>query len=101
MANFISNTATANLLLPLVAALGASMQSLLPYGGEVVLILAVTFSASLGMSLPISTPPNALAYASGNIETKQMAKIGVVVGVVGVLVAFAMLYILNKSNFIG
>ena len=101
MANFISHTAAANLLLPLVAALGASMQSLLPYGGEVVLILAVTFSASLGMSLPISTPPNALAYASGNIETKQMAKIGVVVGIVGVLVAFAMLYILNKSNFIG
>ncbi|WP_372881116.1 DASS family sodium-coupled anion symporter [Psychromonas sp.] len=101
MANFISHTAAANLLLPLVAALGASMQSLLPYGGEVVLILGVTFAASLGMSLPISTPPNALAYASGNIETKQMAKIGVILGIVGVLIAYAMLYILNKSHFIG
>ncbi|PKH03025.1 dihydroorotate dehydrogenase [Psychromonas sp. MB-3u-54] len=101
MANFISHTAAANLLLPLIAALATTMQSLLPYGGEVVLILAVTFAASLGMSLPISTPPNALAYASGNIETRQMAKIGVIIGVVGVLVAFAMLFIMNKTNFIG
>jgi len=44
MANFMSNTATANLLLPLAAALGSSMHSLLPYGGEVILILAVTFA---------------------------------------------------------
>jgi sodium-dependent dicarboxylate transporter 2/3/5 len=99
MANFMSHTATANLLLPLVAALGASMQGLLPYGGDIVLILAVTFAASLGMSLPISTPPNALAYASGHVETKQMAKIGVILGVVGLLVTFAMLYLLHQISF--
>lgn len=100
MANFMSHTATANLLLPLVAALGASMQGLLPYGGEVVLILAVTFAASLGMSLPISTPPNALAYASGHIATNQMAKVGVVLGLIGLLVTYAMLYLLNQISFI-
>lgn len=100
MANFMSHTATANLLLPLVAALGASMHGLLPYGGEVVLILAVTFAASLGMSLPISTPPNALAYASGHVQTKQMAKVGVVLGIVGLLVTYIMLYILNQIAFI-
>ncbi|MCG6507794.1 anion permease, partial [Vibrio parahaemolyticus] len=59
MANFMSHTATANLLMPIMAALGASMASLVPLGGEVTLILVVTFAASLGMSLPISTPPNA------------------------------------------
>lgn len=100
MANFMSHTATANLMLPLIAALGASLHSLLPFGGEVVLILAVTFAASLGMSLPISTPPNALAYASGYIDTKQMAKVGVTLGLVGLLVTYAMLYILEKIAFI-
>lgn len=100
MANFMSHTATANLLLPLVAALGASMHGLLPYGGEVVLILAVTFAASLGMSLPISTPPNALAYASGHIETKQMVKVGAILGGTGLLVTYVMLYILNQIAFI-
>jgi len=100
MANFMSHTATANLLLPLIAALGASMQSLLPYGGEVVLILAVTFAASLGMALPISTPPNALAYASGHIDTKQMAKVGGILGLIGLLMTYAMLFILTKTELI-
>ncbi|MFT6986844.1 MAG: sodium-dependent dicarboxylate transporter 2/3/5 [Psychromonas sp.] len=101
MANFMSNTATANLLLPLVAALGASMQSLIPYGGHVVLILAVTFSASLGMSLPVSTPPNALAYASGHIKNTQMLKVGGIIGCIGLLITFAMLFLLNKLGLVG
>ena len=99
MANFMSHTATANLLLPLVAALGTSMTSLVPFGGGVVLILAVTFAASLGMSLPISTPPNALAYASGHVKTKEMAKVGIILGIVGLLITYAMLYLLNSIQF--
>jgi len=101
MANFMSHTATANLLLPIMAALGASMTSLMPLGGEVTLILVVTFAASLGMSLPISTPPNALAHATGNIQTKQMAKVGAILGVVGVGLSFVMLWILKLVGFIG
>ena len=100
MANFMSNTATANLLLPLVAALGISMESLLPYGGHVALVLAVTFSASLGMSLPISTPPNALAYASGHIKNTQMLKVGVTIGIIGLLATFSMVFLLNKMGVI-
>ncbi|MFT5758570.1 MAG: sodium-dependent dicarboxylate transporter 2/3/5 [Alteromonadaceae bacterium] len=99
MANFMSNTATANLLLPLVAALGSSMTSLVPYGGQVVLIIAVTFSASMGMCLPVSTPPNALAYASGYIKTKQMLKVGLIIGSVGLLLVFALLFILQELSF--
>lgn len=101
MANFMSHTATANLLLPIMAALGASMTSLVPLGGEVTLILVVTFAASLGMSLPISTPPNALAHATGNIQTKQMAKVGVILGLAGVGLSFFMLWILKLVGFIG
>lgn len=99
MANFMSNTATANLLLPLVAALGSSMGTLVPYGGQVVLIIAVTFSASMGMCLPVSTPPNALAYASGYIKTKQMLKVGLIVGSTGLLLIFVMLFILQEISF--
>ncbi|SMY35833.1 Sodium-dependent dicarboxylate transporter SdcS [Photobacterium malacitanum] len=92
MANFMSHTATANLLMPIMAALGTSMVSLAPLGGEVTLILVVTFAASLGMSLPISTPPNALAHATGHVESNQMARVGVVVGVVGVALSFVMIW---------
>lgn len=100
MANFMSHTATANLLMPIMAALGVSMTSLSPLGGELTLILVVTFAASLGMSLPISTPPNALAHATGNVNTHQMAKVGVILGVAGVALSFVMLWILHLVNFL-
>ncbi len=95
MANFMSHTATANLLMPIMAALGASMTSLNPLGGEVTLTLVVTFAASLGMSLPISTPPNALAHVTGNVQSQQMAKVGIILGILGVLMSFVMVWILN------
>lgn len=101
MANFMSHTATANLLMPIMAALGTSMASLNELGGEVTLILVVTFAASLGMSLPISTPPNALAHATGNVQSNQMAKVGVILGVVGVLLSFVMVWVLHAVGHIG
>lgn len=101
MANFMSHTATANLLMPIMAALGASMTSLAPLGGEVTLILVVTFAASLGMSLPISTPPNALAHATGNVQSNQMARVGVVLGVVGVALSFVLVWVLHFVGHIG
>ncbi|SEG15966.1 SLC13 family permease [Vibrio hangzhouensis] len=101
MANFMSHTATANLLMPIMAALGTSMASLTPLGGEITLILVVTFAASLGMSLPISTPPNALAHATGHVQSSQMAKVGVVLGIVGVLLSFALVWLLHAVGHVG
>ncbi len=101
MANFMSHTATANLLMPIMAALGTSMSSLTPLGGELTLILVVTFAASLGMSLPISTPPNALAHATGHVQSSQMARVGVILGVVGVLLSFVLVWLLHAVGHIG
>ncbi len=99
LANFMSNTATANLLLPIVAALGVNLSILEPLGGSRMIILACTFAASLSMSLPISTPPNAIAYASGYIENKHLMITGVTIGIVGLLGTFGMLYILKQIHF--
>lgn len=99
MANFMSNTATANLLLPIIAALGTSMASLDDLGGAQALILGVALSASLGMALPISTPPNALAHATGEIETSDMAKVGTLMGVIGLLIVFVVLFVLKEVGF--
>lgn len=89
MANFMSNTATANLLMPIAAAIGASMENLATVGGLQGLLVVVAFSASLGMILPVSTPPNSLAYSTGLIESKDMAKTGVIIGVIGLLIVYA------------
>lgn len=95
MANFMSNTATANLLMPIAAAIGASMESLVTVGGLQGLLVVVAFSASLGMILPVSTPPNSLAYSTGLIESKDMAKTGVILGVVGLLIVYTSMLILT------
>ena len=96
MANFMSHTATANLLLPLMAALAGTVSGL----NEVTLILAVTFAASLGMALPISTPPNALAHATGMVESSQMAKTGTWLGIIGVVLCLMMLALLGQLGVI-
>ncbi len=101
MANFMSNTATANLLLPLVAALGVSLSGLEIIGGETALLVGVALACSLGMALPISTPPNALAYATGEIESAQMTRVGIIMGVIGLLLVFLLLYILKRTHFLG
>ncbi|OAJ93665.1 SLC13 family permease [Vibrio bivalvicida] len=89
MANFMSNTATANLLMPIAAAIGASMESLASVGGLQGLLVVVAFSASLGMILPVSTPPNSLAYSTGLIESKDMAKTGLIIGLIGLTIVYA------------
>jgi len=100
MANFMSNTATANLLLPLMAALGTSISSLDVLGGAKAILLGVTLAASLGMALPISTPPNALAHATGEVQTGQLAQVGIIMAVIGLLLIFGLLFILKTVGFV-
>lgn len=97
--NIISNTATAALLIPIMVAVGTGMGDVLePFGGILTLILGVTLSASLAMILPVSTPPNAIAYSTGLVDVKHMRTVGVIVGVVGLVLAFTMLIIIGKAG---
>ncbi len=100
ISNFMSNTATANLFLPLMAALGTSISGLAPLGGSVLLILIVAFAASLAMAMPISTPPNAMAYGTGLIKTKEMIRSGMIIGAVGLAGVYLLMFILNKIKYI-
>ena len=101
MANFISHTATASLLVPILAMAGTSMaENLAPLGGVCTLLVGVAIGSSLGMVLPISTPPNALAHATGLIEQRDMAKVGLIMGAIGLLVGYTMLIILGSNGLI-
>jgi len=82
MSNVISHSAASNLLIPLAMGLAGGIEGLEPVTIAVVLALA----CSLGMSLPISTPPNAIAYATGEVSTADMARVGIVIGVAGTTV---------------
>ncbi len=78
----ISNSATANLMVPIAMSLSISLGDGM---SKVAAAMFVAIGASLAMMLPISTPPNAIAYASKQIQTKQMATMGALVGLVGLL----------------
>ena len=102
MANFMSHTSTATLLVPILCAVGIACQdNLVGLGGVTALLVSVAFASSLGMSLPISTPPNALAHATGYTDTRGMAITGVVMGILGLVVSWIMMIFLAKISFFG
>ncbi len=100
ISNFISNTATAALLMPILAIVGSSMSGpLASVGGEGTLLMGIAVSASLAMMLPISTPPNALAHATGMVRQRDMEKVGLLVGIGGLALGYAMLVMLGKWGY--
>jgi sodium-dependent dicarboxylate transporter 2/3/5 len=102
MANFMSHTSTATLLVPILCAVGIACQdNLVGLGGVTALLVSVAFASSLGMSLPISTPHNALAHATGYTDTNGMAKTGIVMGLGGLVISWVMMILLAKMNFFG
>ncbi|WP_423789763.1 SLC13 family permease [Leptospira perolatii] len=88
LSTFLSNTATANLLVPLALPVA---QLLMPNsaGYAIELVLGSALGASLAMSLPVSTPPNAIAYAIGGIEISEMAKVGIRIGLLGLVLVLS------------
>ena len=81
LANVISHSAAANLLVPLAVSLAVSLDDI----NVIVVAVVVAIATSFGMSLPISTPPNAIAYSTGEVSVKNMAIVGVIVGLLATL----------------
>lgn len=100
LSNFISNTATAALLVPILAVVCTGMgDKLSSIGGTPTVIIGIALAASSAMCLPISTPPNAIAYSTGLVEQKDMLKAGLLVGVISMVLGYSMLYFLGRAGF--
>lgn len=85
LSSFMSNTATASILLPLLAGVVAGATG---DGGEMAArLIPVALVCSTAMVLPISTPPNAVAFTSGRLRTIDLMALGAVMLVAGPLVA--------------
>ena len=97
MSNFISNTASAALLVPILGTVGTAMGGQLePFGGVAVMLIGVAIGSSMAMILPISTPPNALAHSTGFIQQTDMMK----VGIIGIVLGYLMLILLGSNGLI-
>ena len=90
--NFISHSAATSLLVPVLGVvaggLGASLEQ---YGGAQAMLVGIAIASSVSMILPISTPPNAIAHSTGFIEQKDMMKVGIIIGLMGLALGYAML----------
>ncbi len=92
LSNFLSNTVTATLLIPL--AISMSLSGIAGEGFNLVLTsLLIGSACNMAMMLPISTPPNAIAMSTGYISTTDMIKIGIVIGITGIIAALILSYI--------
>ena len=90
LSNFIANSSAANLLVPILAVVGTAMtDQLAGMGGLTTLLVCVAASTSFAMLFPISTPPNAIASSTGMIKTHDMTVVGLIVGLLGIAVSYA------------
>ena len=81
LSNFISHSSAAN------------SEQFAAFGGVTTLLVCVAASTSFAMLLPISTPPNAIACSTGLIKTNDMAKVGLIIGLVGIALAYAVIMV--------
>ena len=88
MTEVTSNTATASLLMPLLAAAAVAMQ-IDPF----LLMIPAALSASCAFMLPVATAPNAVIYGSGKVSIKDMARAGFALNLFGVVVITIVSYL--------
>jgi sodium-dependent dicarboxylate transporter 2/3/5 len=87
-----SNTATTATFLPVVGAIAIESGF-----DPIVLTVPVTFAASCAFMLPVATPPNAIVFGSGMLTIPKMAKAGMLLNLIGiVVVSLIALYLAPK-----
>ena len=101
LSNFISNSATAALLMPILAVVCSGMgDKLAAIGGTPTVLIGIAVAASSAMVLPISTPPNALAFSTNLVKQNDMVKIGIIMGVISMVLGYGLLFLLGETHFI-
>lgn len=92
LANFMSHTAATTILIPM----GVSLLSMVNGAdvNPVVLPLVIGLSASCALFLPVSTPPNAIAFSTGLIQQSEFRLGGVVIGILGPILSILWVLIL-------
>ena len=92
MSELTSHTASTNLMAPI--AIGAALS--LGFS-PIPVAIGIALASSLGFMMPVSTPPNAIVYASGYVPITKMIKSGFIIDLIGIfLVTIPVLMLLVK-----
>lgn len=89
-----SNTATTEMILPLLGSLAVSISI-----NPLLLMIPATLSASCAFMLPVATPPNAIVFGSGEVRMIDMIRGGIVLNLIGVATITAFIYLLGLTIF--
>ncbi len=89
-----SNTATTQMILPILASVSIAMGM-----NPMLLMLTATLSASMAFMLPVATPPNTIIFASGRIKIYEMAKSGIALNMIGIIVVSIIVYFIGTLIF--
>lgn len=81
----VSNTASAALLIPISASLAASVDI-----DPLLLMIPLTIATSFGFVMPVGTPPNAIVFASGYVTIPKMARAGLPLDIIGIILVTAL-----------
>ena len=79
---------------------GAMGDKLDPIGGTPTILIGVAIAASSAMILPISTPPNALAFSTGFVQQKDMSKVGLIMGIISMVLGFGLVFLMGTLKLI-
>lgn len=85
----MSNTAAAALIIPVAASLAASLSI-----NPMLLMVPVAVATSFGFIMPIGTPPNAIAFATGHVTARKMARAGLPLDLIGIVLVTSMVVLL-------
>ncbi len=85
----ISNTAAAALLIPIAASLATSIDI-----NPVLLMVPLTIATSYGFIMPVGTPPNAIVFATGHVRASRMARVGLPLDIIGIVLVTVLASIL-------
>ncbi|MCB2219359.1 MAG: SLC13 family permease [Bacteroidetes bacterium] len=89
-----SNTATAQMILPIVAALSVTVKV-----HPLLFMLPVTLAGSMAFMLPVATPPNAIIFGTDRIRIADMAKTGFFLNLIGIVVVSLAVWFLGRYMF--
>ncbi len=89
-----SNTAVASIFIPVLAAAGVAVGI-----HPLLLMIPGAISASCAFMLPVATPPNAIVFASGHVSIPQMARAGVLLNFLGVILVTLVVFLVAVPAF--
>lgn len=94
LTEFTSNTATAEMVLPIIASMAVAM-----HVHPLFFMIPATLSASFAFMFPVGTPPNAVVFGSQRLKMSEMAKVGICLNLISIPVLLLAVYFFGRVIF--